>query len=340
MKKRFAAILLTGFLLLQGQYGYAVELVGEISTMQELVDMGILEADFLEGKPEISRGEFTSIAVNFYGRSTGPEHGLSVSEQYFEDVNNTTTPYADIINTAAFLGIVEGYEERPVFPLTDLPDFKPNQAITAAEAVTMLLRPQGYDRYAYYNGGYPDGYMAAAAQYNLLPGVQADDSLTREQAVEFLIRALPVYCLTAVNSIDEPEYVIADGTETLVTAQGQSVQMSQNQTYPTFMTAETSRLRHIHREMHSDNLFGDGEPWFLLDDTNRVVLSCANYQQMQIQAMDESYIITLTLPAEVQGCLADGQDIKFVKDLWLCYRGPLKEVYDAQQGTCSFVVEQ
>lgn len=316
MKKRIAAILLTGFLLLQGQYGYAAELVGEISNMQELVDMGILEADFLERKPVISRGEFTSIAVKFYGRSTGPEYGLPVSEPYFVDVDDAATPYADIINTAAFLGIVEGYEERPYFLLPDLPHFKPNQAITVAEAITMLLRPQGYDRYAYYHGGYPDGYMAAALQYNLLSGVQANDSLTREQAVELLIRALPVYCLTAVNSIDEPGYVIADGTNTLVSAQGQSVQMSQNQTYPTFMTAETSRLRHIHREMHSDNPFGDGEPWFLLDDTNRVVLSCVNSQQIQVQEIDGlSYIVTLSLLPEVLDCLADGQDIKFVKDL-------------------------
>ena len=236
---------------------------------------------------------------------------------------------------------MEGYEERPYFLLPDLPHFKPNQAITVAEAITMLLRPQGYDRYAYYHGGYPDGYMAAALQYNLLPGAQADDSLTREQAVELLIRALPVYCLTAVNSIDEPGYVIADGTNTLVSAQGQSVQMSQNQTYPTFMTAEISRLRYIHREMHSDNPFGDGEPWFLLDDTNRVVLSCVNSQQIQVQAIDGlSYIVTLSLLPEVLDCLADGQDIKFVKDLWLCYRGPLEEVYDVRQGACIFMVEQ
>ena len=306
--------------------------------MQELIDMEILEPDFLEGNPVISRGEFTNIAVKFYGRSIGPEYGLSVSEPYFADVDETTTPYADIINAAAFLGIVEGYEKRPYFLQTDLPYFQPNQAITAAEAITMLLRPQGYDRYAYYNGGYPDGYMAAAAQYNLLPGVQADDSLTREQAVKLLIRALPVYSLISVNSIGQPKYVIADGTETLVTAQGQSVQMGINQTYPTFMTAETSRLRHIHREMHHEDPFGDGEPWFLLDDTNRVVLSCADFQQIQVQAADDTYTVTLSLPAKVQDSLAEGQDIKFVKDLWLCYRGPLSEVYDTQRGNCSFVV--
>lgn len=336
MKCRFTVILLIVFLLVQGQYGYAEELAGVTSAVQELEDMGILELDFLEGPAVLSRGEFTNIAVKFYGHSIGPEYGVSVSEQYFADVDETTTPYADIINAAAFLGIVEGYEKRPYFLQRDLPYFKPNQAITVAEAITMLLRPQGYDRYAYYNGGYPDGYMAAAAQYNLLSSVQADDSLTREQAVELLIRALPVYSLTAVNSIDQPKYVIADGTETLVTAQGQSVQMGMNQTYPTFMTAETSRLRHIHREMHHENPFGDGEPWFLLDDTNRVVLSCANFQQ--VQAADESYTVTLLLPAAVQDYMAEGQDIKFVKDLWLCYRGPLSEVYDAQRGMCSFVV--
>lgn len=215
-----------------------------------------------------------------------------------------------------------------------------DQAITAAEAVTMLLRPLGYDKYAYYNGGYPDGYIAAAANYDLLSGVQANALLTREQAVILLAKTLSVHCLIGVSSIDLPKYVIADGTETLVTAQGQSVKMGQNQTYPTFMTAETSRLRHIHREIHSDNPFGDGEPWFLLDDTNRVVLSCADIQQIQVQAADESYIVTLSLPAELQTRLAQGQDIKFVKDLFLCYRGSLAEIYDAQRGTCTFVVAQ
>lgn len=59
MKLRFVAIWLVAFLLLLGQYGYAEGLTDGTSAMQALVGMGILKADFLEGEPEISRGEFT-----------------------------------------------------------------------------------------------------------------------------------------------------------------------------------------------------------------------------------------------------------------------------------------
>lgn len=295
--------------------------------------MGILEADFLEGKPTITRGEFTSIAVKFYGRSPEPEYGLSVSEQYFADVDNTTTLYANIINTAAFLGIVEGYEKRPAFPLTDLPDFKPNQAITVAEAITMLLRPLGYDTYADCNGGFPDGYLSAAAKYSLLPGVQADAILTREQAVELLWESLPVYCLITVSRIDQPNYVVADGTGK-ANLEWQSISGFS----PVFMTAETSRQRNLHQETHTDNLFGDGSPWFLLDNANRIVLSCEDFQQIQAQESEESYIVTLSLPEKLKLTLSGDQDMKFIKDLQLCYHGSLIEIYDEQHDICSISI--
>ena len=59
MKWQFAAVWPFVFLLLLGQYGYAEGLTDGTSAMQALVGMGILKADFLEGEPEISRGEFT-----------------------------------------------------------------------------------------------------------------------------------------------------------------------------------------------------------------------------------------------------------------------------------------
>ena len=334
MKKRFAAALLLTLLLMQGRYAGAKAPTDEISGAQELIGMGILNTDFLEDSPSITRGEFASIAIKFHGRN--PEYVVSATAHYFADVDSAT-PYAHFIHAAAALGIVHGYSAPPAIHhlLPYEPEFKPNQAITAAEAITMLLRTLGYDGYAHINGGYPTGYMTAAAQYQLLPGVAADARLTREQAVNLLIGALSVYCMDTANYIDTPQYVVANGIGA-ARPEWQSIAAIM----PTFITAETRRGRNIHQELHDDDLFGDGEPWFLLDDANRVVLSCANSQQIQMQMADGLDTVALSLPDDVQAHLADSQDIKFVKGVLLCYRGSLSVVYDAQQNTCFFPVMQ
>lgn len=129
--------------------------------VEYLKDVGIIQGDdkgnFNPGKV-VTRAEMAT----FVCRMLDQTENLPVSTG-FNDVPIThwANPY---ISKAAEFGIVEGYGNGR---------FGPSDPVTYEQAVTMIIRAVGGEPEALVAGGYPEGYLAVAREYNLLAGVSA-----------------------------------------------------------------------------------------------------------------------------------------------------------------------
>lgn len=134
--------------------GYAAA-VGRISELGIMV--GDSSGDF---NPDqiVSRCEMASIVC----RMLGVTDGLPKSD-VFTDVPaaHWANPH---IGKASELGIVSGYGDGR---------FGPGDPVTREQAVTMVIRAIGQGSSAESHNGYPEGYLRAAEESNLLEGITA-----------------------------------------------------------------------------------------------------------------------------------------------------------------------
>lgn len=106
---------------------------------------------------------------------------------------NNTTDFIDVpaehfangyIGYAVARGICSGYGHGI---------FGPDDPVTYAQAVKMLMSTMGYGTVAEANGGYPDGYMTAAADVKIgAKGVMRDEAMTRGNVTELFASAIDV----------------------------------------------------------------------------------------------------------------------------------------------------
>ncbi len=141
-------------------------------------------------KPEnkVTRAEFLTMLLRLIKR---------------QDVQSTTDSFTDVpadhfangyIGYAVSAGICDGYGDGL---------FGPDDTVTYAQAVKMLMSTMGYDTVAQSNGGYPSGYIAAAGQQDIgVSGYGNDDPMDRG-AVTALFE----------TAIDAPLYMIDYGNK-------------------------------------------------------------------------------------------------------------------------------
>lgn len=139
------------------KYEESVELLQALEIMVGDKDTGDFRLE--DG---IIRSEVAKIAVLISG--LGDAAQTSAGKTKFPDVpaDHWATGY---INVAASQGLVIG---------DDLGNFRPDDKITFAEAVTIFTRALGYDVSAQDKGGFPNGYIVVAGQIGVLKnGVSA-----------------------------------------------------------------------------------------------------------------------------------------------------------------------
>lgn len=134
-------------------YAQAVEYVNECGIM-----MGDENGNF-NPHQSVTRAEMATILCNLLGESAD----LSPDGTRFSDVpaSHWANPY---VAQAAERGLVAGYGGGL---------FGPEDDVTYEQAVTMLVNALGFGQQAAQADGYPDGYLAAAADLGLLSGVSA-----------------------------------------------------------------------------------------------------------------------------------------------------------------------
>lgn len=127
----------------------------------------------------VKRGEFALYAARLFGNDI--KAGSSGATGYFEDVD-LSTPEGAAVNFLAANGIIPKSGR----------EYNPNDEVTYAEAVRILLNGLGYADTAASSGGFPGGYIKAATDCDLNKGVSmlTNSVLTKADTAVLLYNAL------------------------------------------------------------------------------------------------------------------------------------------------------
>lgn len=180
--RRLLCLLLTVFLLLSSfcavyaEDGALTENINQSNAVEYLKALGVLDVEATyDISAGITRGEFARLVCIAGGYS--PDATDKVL--YFDVTSlNENMPYINALAAANI--IAEGGQ------------FRPDDVISAEEAVTMLIRVLGYDYRAKSNGGYPNGFMFTAKRLGVLDktGLALGDKLTFGETSLLLVNAL------------------------------------------------------------------------------------------------------------------------------------------------------
>ncbi len=161
-------------------------------------------------RPEdpIKRSEVTKVAVALKGLSSVAN---SSSATRFPDVEagHWATGF---INVGTTEGLIIG---------DDKGNFRPDDNITYAEAITILVRALGYEPQAQAKGGYPNGYLAAGNSTGLTSGVtvaaaRSSKGISRGQIAQMAYNALNINLMEQIGFGDNANFEVVD--ETLLTS--------------------------------------------------------------------------------------------------------------------------
>lgn len=163
-------------------------------------------------KPDnnITRAEVATMVVAALNRSADAEGSKGTTK--FADMNVEAKTWATgFVNIGVSEGFISGYEDG---------SFKPDNNVTFAEMVSMLVRVAGYGRYAEYLGGWPNGYLSVGNDKGVTTGVSAgaDVAVTRGQVAQLIYNTLldvPTVESTTLTTDSNgnlvPEMTIMDG---------------------------------------------------------------------------------------------------------------------------------
>lgn len=164
--------------------------------------------DVLAGYPDgtfrpdqpVTRAEFAKIIVSALGVGEAAQYAAGVTK--FADVPADHWA-AGYINVAVDLGIINGYPDG---------SFAPENPVTFAEAIKMIVAALGYTPKAEAMGGYPGGYLAVAAEEEITDGVNVVGTLAANRgAVAMMIdNSLEVYLMEQVSFGDRPTWEASD----------------------------------------------------------------------------------------------------------------------------------
>ena len=167
--------------------------------------LGIMVGDEGTGlfRPEdaIKRSEVTKVAVALKGLS---EVADSSTATKFPDVSRDHWANG-FINVGTTEGLIIG---------DDMGNFRPDDQITFAEAVTILVRALGYEPQAKTKGGFPSGYIVTGSSIGLTKGVSASNSklISRGDVAELAYNALTIKLMEQVGFGNNASYEVVDKT--------------------------------------------------------------------------------------------------------------------------------
>lgn len=151
---------------------------------------------------EVTRADFAYNTAALIG--AGSETSTTV---YYHDVSRDYWAF-NAISALTSRGIINGGENSM---------FRPEDVITRMEAVKILTSIMGYGQYAEMNGGYPNGYMAAANTAKLLDGCSSSEKLTVGDMYTMLVNALTGPTMVVDYNSTKNAYKIDDDTTLLST---------------------------------------------------------------------------------------------------------------------------
>lgn len=170
------------------------------TAVEVLPGLGIVEGDEngnFNPEKTLSRAELVTIVLRFMNVAAG-----NVDRSVFVDVPPTHWSYANV-HTAYEIGIVNGVEEKL---------FCPDENVTYAQAVKMVVAALGYTVWAESAGGYPTGYLTKAQQLGILNGVSSETNMKRGSMAVLIYNALDVP-LFEKTSFGEDSFTYSENAE-------------------------------------------------------------------------------------------------------------------------------
>lgn len=179
------------------------------NAVNALTNLGIVDGDD-NGKfnPDntVTRAEFTKMVVEAKG--LGDSASSSTYTQFTDAQGHWAAGY---VQTGVAEGFINGYDEKT---------FGPDDKVTYAQAVKMLVAGIGYELWSQEQGGYPAGYLSWGSQLDIIDGVKGvnnDTALTRAQCAVLIYNTLkaPVCEITTYDKDYQgnyyPKYDIQNG---------------------------------------------------------------------------------------------------------------------------------
>lgn len=116
------------------------------------------------------------------------------------------------VSAAAQFKYIKGFNDNTMHP---------DDNVTYAQLLAMLIRLTGYESCAELGGGFPDGYYAISQTLDMTRNVKIEDlntDITREEAAQIIYRAMqvPLMGVSGFNVVDNvmyPVMIVMDGTD-------------------------------------------------------------------------------------------------------------------------------
>ncbi len=141
----------------------------------------------------ITRAEVATMVVAALNMTADAQNSGSTTQ--FADVNEKAAWAAGYVNVGVAQGYISGMSAT---------EFAPQDNVTYAQILSMLTRILGYGEFAEARGGWPNGYLTAAATAGILSGVSAgaNDAVTRAQVAQLIWNTLqaPVLDITTFST--------------------------------------------------------------------------------------------------------------------------------------------
>jgi 5-hydroxyisourate hydrolase-like protein (transthyretin family) len=150
----------------------------------------------------IIRSEVAKMAVHAIGLEDAADAAKGTTK--FDDVS--TEHWANgYINIATQQGLIEGDGDG---------NFRPNDPISYAEAMTIMVRATGYEVSAQDKGGYPQGYISVATSNGLSKNVtgSSSDPISRGNVAYLTTNALEVNLMEQTSYGSTVKYEVTDKT--------------------------------------------------------------------------------------------------------------------------------
>ncbi len=179
------------------------EYSAEYRMLAELEALGIVEGDgngSFAPYDSVTRAEFTKLLITALGEE---QTAASITATHFEDCRDHWA--AGYIETGSAQGFIDGYDDK---------HFGPDDNVTYAQAVKLLVAAAGYSPYAENSGGWQTGYLRYGSSTGITKGVadvNNDTEINRLTAAQLLYNALDVPIVTTEYIGTKPQSVINDG---------------------------------------------------------------------------------------------------------------------------------
>lgn len=197
-----AGMALTSFAAIPGdvvdsKYEEAIETLGALEIM-----IGDEETGNFRPEEPIKRSEFAKVAVEAMGLGSVAQ-GSNRPTKYPDVVENHWAN--GYINVATQQGVVIGDDEK---------NFRPDDSISYAEAMTILVRIIGHEPSAESKGGFPSGYLVVGSQNGISKNAAAgaDDKVVRGMVAQMTFNSLTVDMMEQVGFGSDAKYEVVDKT--------------------------------------------------------------------------------------------------------------------------------